>query len=126
MRDNDMSSCVEDAVSEFKNILRTYRITTDLNNTCTFDVGSDSPGLWETLPGQNANYRSLNYLWFTGLEVDHVLSLSRSLTSLSRLETLTMHLSVYIDLQLPPSLKYSTVCYCWDFVTLVFNAQFVT
>ncbi|KAH3709375.1 hypothetical protein DPMN_068837 [Dreissena polymorpha] len=67
MRDNDMSSCVEDAVSEFKNILRTYRITTDLNNTCTFDVGSDSPGLWETFPGQNANYLSLNITF--GLQV---------------------------------------------------------
>ncbi|KAH3717395.1 hypothetical protein DPMN_060181 [Dreissena polymorpha] len=57
-------------------------ITTDLNNTCAFDIWNDSPGLWGTL-------------W----------------AFLPQLETLKLPLSVNIDLQLPPSLKHLTVSY---------------
>ncbi|KAH3853888.1 hypothetical protein DPMN_096423 [Dreissena polymorpha] len=73
------------------------------------------PGLWETLLDQNINH--LSYRKITSwnnveyLKVDNVSSMTRSLAFLSQLETLTMHLHEYIDLQLPPSLKHLTVYY---------------
>ncbi|KAH3885562.1 uncharacterized protein LOC127840600 [Dreissena polymorpha] len=107
MQGSDMPSCVEDAASESR--IDAY-ITTDLNNTCTLDVLSDCLGLWEILHGQNVKHLRLQGR-FIGLKVYRVPSLSRLLASLSQLETLTKHLSVYIDLQLPPTLKHFTVCY---------------
>ncbi|KAH3717156.1 hypothetical protein DPMN_059936 [Dreissena polymorpha] len=105
LRGSDMSSCEEDAVSQSK----TW-ITTDLNNTCAFDTDDESPGLSGTLHSLNVNNLSLRGT-YGPLNVHHVSSLSQSLASLPQLETLTIHLSVYIDLQLPPSLKHLTVCY---------------
>ncbi|KAH3720802.1 hypothetical protein DPMN_063706 [Dreissena polymorpha] len=114
LRGSDMSSCVGDAVSEsyLPIPINDAEITTDLNNTCTVAVydSTDYPVLWKTLNGQNVRHLRLQGN-FIGLKVDHVPLLSRLLASLSQLETLTMHLSVYIDIQLPPSLKHLTVCY---------------
>ncbi|XP_052285449.1 uncharacterized protein LOC127881542 isoform X11 [Dreissena polymorpha] len=86
-------------------------ITTDLNNTCTFNVTRDSPGLWETLLGLNVKNLSISGLGYytSELKINHVSSLSRSLATLSQLETLRMHLIAYIDLQLPLSLNHVTV-----------------
>ncbi|KAH3716616.1 hypothetical protein DPMN_059342 [Dreissena polymorpha] len=107
LRGSDMPSCVKDADSESANA----HIRTDLNNTCTFNCVIDSPGLWETLHGQNVKHLRLDIL-MKGYKMYYcVPSLSRSLASLSQLETLTMHFDLYIDLQLPPSLKNLTVCY---------------
>ncbi|KAH3826237.1 hypothetical protein DPMN_128133 [Dreissena polymorpha] len=88
-------------------------ITTDLNNTCTFNVTRDSPGLWETLLGLNVKNLSISGLGYytSELKINHVSSLSRSLATLSQLETLRMHLIAYIDLQLPLSLDHVTVCF---------------
>ncbi|XP_052285450.1 uncharacterized protein LOC127881542 isoform X12 [Dreissena polymorpha] len=88
-------------------------ITTDLNNTCTFNVTRDSPGLWETLLGLNVKNLSISGLGYytSELKINHVSSLSRSLATLSQLETLRMHLIAYIDLQFPLSLNHVTVCF---------------
>ena len=86
-------------------------ITTDLNNTCTFIVTYDSPGLWETLLGLSVKNLSISSFFSRGLKINHVSSLSRSLATLSQLETLRMHLIAYIDLQLPLSLNHVTVCF---------------
>ncbi|KAH3718148.1 hypothetical protein DPMN_060947 [Dreissena polymorpha] len=107
LRGSDMPSCVEDEASLS---LRNADITTDLNNTCTLNVFSDSPGLWETLHSLNVKHLRLPGRYNKGWKVD-VPSLSRSLASLSQLETLTMNLPFYIDLQLHPSLKHVNVCY---------------
>ncbi|KAH3717348.1 hypothetical protein DPMN_060133 [Dreissena polymorpha] len=105
----NMSSCEEDAASE-SYTRTTSLITTHLNNTCTFDIAHESPCLWETLHG--LNIKNLSLQGRNGcLNVHSVSSLAQSLTSLPQLETLTMYLSVYIDLQLPPSLKNLTACY---------------
>ncbi|XP_052219511.1 uncharacterized protein LOC127836904 isoform X2 [Dreissena polymorpha] len=88
-------------------------ITTDLNNTCTFHVDIDSPGLWETLLGlsvKNLSILGLDNI-FSEYNINHVSSLSRSLATLSQLETLRMHLTAYIDLPLPLSLNHVTVCF---------------
>ncbi|KAH3718180.1 hypothetical protein DPMN_060979 [Dreissena polymorpha] len=100
-----MPSCVEDADSKTNT---NGHITTDLNNTCTFAFMLDSLGLWETLNSLNVKHLRLQG---EGLKVDHVSSLSQSLASLSQLETLTMQFLVFIDLQLPPSLKNLTAYY---------------
>ncbi|KAH3715973.1 hypothetical protein DPMN_058689 [Dreissena polymorpha] len=118
LRGSGMSSCVGDAVSE-TDILEKVAVSimTDINNTCTFQVSRDCPGLWETLHSKNVNCLSIMDMFYSlwmcaGLKVYHVpSSLSRSLASLSQLKTLTMLLSVYIDLQLPPSLKHLNVYY---------------
>ncbi|KAH3716698.1 hypothetical protein DPMN_059424 [Dreissena polymorpha] len=98
LRGSDTPSCVKDADSRSHG-----KITTDLNNTCTFDFASNSPGLWETLHGLNV--KDLRLRVNEGLNVYYV----PSLASLSQLETLTMHAYFYIDLQLPPSLKHLNV-----------------
>ncbi|KAH3697617.1 hypothetical protein DPMN_085122 [Dreissena polymorpha] len=67
------------------------------------------PGLWETL--YNLNIKSLRVSGNIGsLRANHVSSLS--LLSLELLETLTMHLFRYIDLQLPQSLRKLDVFFC--------------
>ncbi|KAH3826284.1 hypothetical protein DPMN_128182 [Dreissena polymorpha] len=88
-------------------------ITTDLNNTCTFAVSKDSPGLWETLLGLSVKNLSISGQRYASSEWknNHVSSLSQSLATLSQLETLRMHLTAYIDLPLPRSLKRVTVCF---------------
>ncbi|KAH3777880.1 hypothetical protein DPMN_179328 [Dreissena polymorpha] len=105
-------------------------IITDVNNTCTITVYSDNTCLGETLHGLNVKHLRLHCQYsdlrlrseyeragfITGLNVHnvpHVPLLSRSLTSLSQLETLAVYFDSheYIDLQLPPSLKYLTVYY---------------
>ncbi|KAH3718141.1 hypothetical protein DPMN_060940 [Dreissena polymorpha] len=109
LRGSDMPSCVEDAASDS---FTDADITTDLNNTCTVDVLIDSSGLCETVHSLNVKHLRLQGEVNTAFMVDHVPSLSRSLASvsqLSQLETLTMHLSSYIDLQLHPSVKYLNV-----------------
>ncbi|KAH3700587.1 uncharacterized protein LOC127859947 [Dreissena polymorpha] len=89
------------------------RITTDLKNTCIFNVSVDSPGLWETLLGLSVKNLSISGQRYvsSNWKINHVSSLSQSLATLSQLETLRMHLSRYIDLQLPLSLNHVTVCY---------------
>ncbi|KAH3796002.1 hypothetical protein DPMN_149566 [Dreissena polymorpha] len=110
LQGSNMSSCMEDAVSE-SYTRTTASITTDCNNTCIFDIIGESPGLWETLHGLNINMLGLQFSFSASLGVHHVLSLSQSLASLSQLETLTIYLCVYINIQLPPSLKHLTVYY---------------
>ncbi|KAH3717213.1 hypothetical protein DPMN_059994 [Dreissena polymorpha] len=100
---SDMSWYEEDEKSDMS-------ITTDLNNTCMFDINDDSPGLWETLDGLNVNNLRLGG-GYGALTVHLVSSKSRSLESLPKLETLSMNLSFYIDLPLPPYLKHLTVLY---------------
>ncbi|KAH3716693.1 hypothetical protein DPMN_059419 [Dreissena polymorpha] len=103
-----MPSYVEDAASESRT---NACITTDLNNTCTLEVFIGCPGIWDILHSQNVKHLRLQGWGYTSVKVDHVPSLSRSQASLTQQETLTMHLSSYIDLQLPPSLKHVNVCY---------------
>ncbi|KAH3782859.1 hypothetical protein DPMN_160779 [Dreissena polymorpha] len=88
-------------------------IKTDLNNTLKMyvDCNDCRPGLWDTL--YNLNIKSLRVGGKIGsLHVNHEEALSQSLLSLKLLETLTMHLSRYIDLQLPQSLRQFGVFFC--------------
>ncbi|XP_052214935.1 uncharacterized protein LOC127833615 [Dreissena polymorpha] len=70
----------------------------------------NSPSLWEALNGLN-----IKSLTLSGsnerLGVNHVKSLSPTLLSLKQLETLTICVDNYIDIQLPQSLKYVNI-YC--------------
>ncbi|KAH3717407.1 hypothetical protein DPMN_060193 [Dreissena polymorpha] len=72
------------------------------------------PDLWGTLHCLNVKNLILRVgflRWNSCLNVDHLSSLSQSLAFLPQLETLKLHSSVYIDLQLPPSLKHLNVSY---------------
>ncbi|KAH3861073.1 hypothetical protein DPMN_024001 [Dreissena polymorpha] len=80
--------------------------------TLSIEVYKDSPGLWEALHGLNIKTLSLSQLdlrmprnW------DHEETRSQSLSSLTKLETLTICVPKYIDIQLPKSLKYLNI-YC--------------
>ncbi|KAH3820902.1 hypothetical protein DPMN_122651 [Dreissena polymorpha] len=84
------------------------KIDTDLSNTCAFEA-SDlmwQNCLWETLQGLNVKNLSLRNLDRFFVSWYRLPPLSRSLASLSQLETLRVYLSDYIDLLLPPSLKH--------------------
>ncbi|KAH3792002.1 hypothetical protein DPMN_145491 [Dreissena polymorpha] len=105
-------SCAEDAFSNPVE-LTCAKIYTDLNNKCAFEVSELiwQNGLWETLHGLNVKILSLWNLYECGVSWDRVLPLSQSLVSLPQLETLSVTLSEYIDLQLPPSLKHFIGCF---------------
>ncbi|KAH3826250.1 hypothetical protein DPMN_128146 [Dreissena polymorpha] len=95
-----------------KSLCTRASITTDLNNTCTFNASDESSGLWEILLGLSVKNLSIFQAHrFFGINMRHVSSLSRSLATLSQLETLRMHLHAYIDLQFPLSLNHVTVCF---------------
>ncbi|XP_052285448.1 uncharacterized protein LOC127881542 isoform X10 [Dreissena polymorpha] len=109
----DIGSCCITSLKVSKSHWTSARITTDLNNTCTctIDFPDDSPGLWETLLGLSVKNLSISSSFSRGLKINHVSSLSRSLATLSQLETLRMRLIAYIDLQLPLSVNHVTVCF---------------
>ncbi|XP_052285440.1 uncharacterized protein LOC127881542 isoform X6 [Dreissena polymorpha] len=102
----DLNTCDITSLKVNKSPSTDAKITTDLNNTCTFNVDIESPGLWETLLGLSVKNLSISGQEWPN---NHVSSLSQSLATLSQLETLRMHLSTYIDLQLPLSLNHVTV-----------------
>ncbi|KAH3770277.1 hypothetical protein DPMN_171561 [Dreissena polymorpha] len=77
-------------------------------DTLSIIAKKDSPGLCETLNCLNIKRLSLSGEK-RGLRVDHAESLSQSLSSLTQLETLTLHLNTYIALQVPRSLKYLNI-----------------
>ncbi|XP_052223303.1 uncharacterized protein LOC127839143 [Dreissena polymorpha] len=79
--------------------------------TLSIDVHYASPILWKVLCGLNIKTLSLSG-WFKGLYVNHVESLSQQLSSLQRLETLSIYMRKYINIQLPHSLKYLNI-YCY-------------
>ncbi|KAH3776100.1 hypothetical protein DPMN_177514 [Dreissena polymorpha] len=84
-------------------------VTTDDNKTVAMSLqtGDIPDGLLKAIHGQDI--KSLSLL---GLEeVNHAESLSRSLSSLTQLETLILYSYTYIALQLPQSLKYVNL-YC--------------
>ncbi|KAH3811686.1 uncharacterized protein LOC127833603 [Dreissena polymorpha] len=71
----------------------------------------NSSGIWKALNGLNIKNMTLN--GFNKLyDVNHVESLSQTPSSLKQLETLTICVFNYIDLQLPQSLKYVNI-YCY-------------
>ncbi|KAH3870989.1 hypothetical protein DPMN_034183 [Dreissena polymorpha] len=99
----DLKECDITSLKVSKSPFTYASITTDLNNTCSFNVSSDSSGIWETLLGlsvKNLSIRGHGEV-SSELKINHVSSLLRSLATLSQLETLRMHLVAYIDLQLP-------------------------
>ncbi|XP_052227668.1 uncharacterized protein LOC127842275 isoform X2 [Dreissena polymorpha] len=61
--------------------------------TLSISVYEDSPGLWEALRDLNITSLSLSGGWSGGLRVNHVESLSQSLSSLRQLETLSICVS---------------------------------
>ncbi|KAH3776094.1 hypothetical protein DPMN_177507 [Dreissena polymorpha] len=70
----------------------------------SIDVNTNIPGLWEALIDLNIKSLSLSLSCVRkGL---HEESLSQSLSSLKRLEMLTLHVYTYIDIHLPQSLKF--------------------
>ncbi|KAH3771104.1 hypothetical protein DPMN_172406 [Dreissena polymorpha] len=80
--------------------------------TLSIDVEHESPGLWAALHGLNIKSLSLNGVWeSSGIDVKHAKTFSQSLSSLSQLETLTLHVHTYIALQVPQSLKYLNIYY---------------
>ncbi|KAH3844240.1 hypothetical protein DPMN_086496 [Dreissena polymorpha] len=81
-----------------------------LNNTLKMVVSEDSPGLWEAL--HSLNIKSLSLQGFgdaTTARVKHGELLNQSLSSLTQLETLTIHLRTYDVIKPPPSLKYLNI-----------------
>ncbi|KAH3868624.1 uncharacterized protein LOC127867830 [Dreissena polymorpha] len=79
-------------------------------DTLSISVYEDSPSLWEAVHGLKIKSLKLSDE-FGGLRVSHLESLSQSLSSLTQLEKLTIHVYKYIDIQLPQSLRYLTI-YC--------------
>ncbi|XP_052221835.1 uncharacterized protein LOC127838251 isoform X2 [Dreissena polymorpha] len=100
-------SCAEDA-DLIPDELTCASIDTDLNKTCAFKVNDLvwQHYLWETLQGLNVKKLSLRNLNQCFVSWYRLPPLSHSLASLPQLETLSVYLSEYIDLQLPPSLKH--------------------
>ncbi|XP_052225986.1 uncharacterized protein LOC127841300 isoform X2 [Dreissena polymorpha] len=82
--------------------------------TLSIKVWYDSPSLWKTLHGLNIKSLSLRGKW-GGLNVYHDESLSKSLTSLTQLETVTLYVQTYHQIELPQSLKYLNI-YCDGFL----------
>ncbi|KAH3797241.1 hypothetical protein DPMN_150818 [Dreissena polymorpha] len=78
--------------------------------TLSIEVDDDSPAFWEALLGLNIKSLSLSGQ-FGGLNVNHADSMSRSLASLNQLETLSISVRKYNDIQLPQPLKYLYI-YC--------------
>ncbi|KAH3780473.1 hypothetical protein DPMN_158288 [Dreissena polymorpha] len=78
--------------------------------TLSIGVGYDSLGLWKALHGLNIKSLSLSGTC-GGLNVDHDESLSKSLASLTQLETVTLYVKIYKQIELPQSLKYLNI-YC--------------
>ncbi|KAH3770572.1 hypothetical protein DPMN_171861 [Dreissena polymorpha] len=80
--------------------------------TLSIDVEHESPGLWAALHGLNIKSLSLNGVWKgSGIDVKHAKTFSQSLSSLTQLETLTLHVHTYIALQVPQSLKNLNIYY---------------
>ncbi|KAH3770965.1 hypothetical protein DPMN_172265 [Dreissena polymorpha] len=78
--------------------------------TLSIDVEHESPGLWEAFHGQNIKSLSLSGVHkSSGIDVKHAETFSQSLSSLTQLETLTLHVHTYIALQVPQSLKYLNI-----------------
>ncbi|XP_052234522.1 uncharacterized protein LOC127847037 isoform X2 [Dreissena polymorpha] len=75
-----------------------------------WEVVYDCPGLWESLRGRN-----IKSLTLSGrdqcLNVNHLESLSQSLSSLKQLNTLTIYVLRFINIRLPKSLKHLHI-YC--------------
>ncbi|XP_052240102.1 uncharacterized protein LOC127850812 isoform X2 [Dreissena polymorpha] len=84
---------------------------TVLNKTLEIGFGKDSPGLWDALHRLNIKSLSLDGGFLTVLLMKHGELLSQSLSSLTQLETLTIHLRAYIAIQPPQSLKNLNI-YC--------------
>ncbi|KAH3698013.1 hypothetical protein DPMN_085528 [Dreissena polymorpha] len=86
-------------------------ITIYLNNTIRITLnGYAFPVLCEAMHGLRIKSLSLGNIC-ESLRIQHGTSFLQSLRSLSLLETLTMHLPTYIDIQLPQSLKHVTLFY---------------
>ncbi|KAH3770600.1 uncharacterized protein LOC127843703 [Dreissena polymorpha] len=78
--------------------------------TLSIDVEHESPGLWAALHGQNIKSLSLSGVRkSSGIDVKRAETFSQSLSSLTQLETLTLHVHTYIALQVPQSLKYLNI-----------------
>ncbi|XP_052229399.1 uncharacterized protein LOC127843705 isoform X3 [Dreissena polymorpha] len=78
--------------------------------TLSIDVEHESPGLWEAFHGQNIKSLSLSGVRkSSGIDVKHAETFSQSLSSLTQLETLALHVHTYIALQVPQSLKYLNI-----------------
>ncbi|XP_052233042.1 uncharacterized protein LOC127845905 [Dreissena polymorpha] len=78
--------------------------------TLSIDVEHEGPGLWAALHGLNIKSLSLNGVWEgSGIDVKHAKTFSQSVSSLTQLETLTLHVHTYIALQVPQSLKYLNI-----------------
>ncbi|KAH3698003.1 hypothetical protein DPMN_085516 [Dreissena polymorpha] len=107
LKNCQITSSEEGAVlSSFK---REYAaITTDIIKITT--DGYDFPGLWEAVHGLRIKCLSLCNGDVSFKSINGT-SFSQSLRSFSLLETLTMQLEIYIDLQLPQSLKHVTLFY---------------
>ncbi|KAH3771150.1 hypothetical protein DPMN_172452 [Dreissena polymorpha] len=78
--------------------------------TLSIDVEHESLGLWEALHGQNIKSLSLSGVRkSSGIDLKYAETFSQSLSSLTQLETLTLHVHTYIALQVPQSLKYLNI-----------------
>ncbi|KAH3785584.1 uncharacterized protein LOC127843245 [Dreissena polymorpha] len=82
--------------------------------TLIISVSVDRYGLWEAIHGLNIKNLRLFDDW-RGMTLEHVESLSESLSSLTQLEMFSIYVNEHIDIQLPPSLKYLNIyCYALD------------
>ncbi|KAH3780654.1 hypothetical protein DPMN_158473 [Dreissena polymorpha] len=82
--------------------------------TLSLEVKYDSPGLSKALHGLNIKSLSLRGTW-RGLNVYHDEWLSKSQASLTKLETVTLYVKTYKQIELPQSLKYLNI-YCDGFL----------
>ncbi|KAH3813850.1 hypothetical protein DPMN_142320 [Dreissena polymorpha] len=71
-----------------------------------------SPVLLEALNGLNIKSLTLRFWNYNILKVIHVQSVSHTTSSLKQLETLTICVRNYIEIQLPQSLKYVNIYCC--------------
>ncbi|KAH3770592.1 hypothetical protein DPMN_171881 [Dreissena polymorpha] len=88
------------------------QLLSSLKRLETLEIGGteDSPDLWKALHGLNIKSLSLSCVRkSSGINVKHAETFSQSLSSLTQLETLTLHVHTYIALQVPQSLKYLNI-----------------
>ncbi|KAH3867876.1 hypothetical protein DPMN_031013 [Dreissena polymorpha] len=78
--------------------------------TLSIDVKEDIPGLWEALHGLNIKGLSLSRHIYRKWKYEETL-LQSLLSSLTQLESLTICMPTYIDIQLPKSVNYLNIFY---------------
>ncbi|KAH3771046.1 hypothetical protein DPMN_172346 [Dreissena polymorpha] len=95
---------------DVKHTLSMAKTLSSLIHLETLSIDVEHESLWEALHGQNIKSLSLSGVRkSSGIDVKHAETFSQSLSSLTQLKTLTLHVHTYIALQVPQSLKYLNI-----------------